>query len=185
MTDSEQRRLIAAVVAGDRKALRALYVACSPLVMGIALRILRQRADAEEIVQETFLSVWKRAETYDQTRGTAVSWIVTMARSKAIDRLRARQTALRLMTGAAQEPANAPVPPPLELAEQRQARERVAGALAQIPEEQRAAVALAYFDGLSQREIAEHTGQPLGTIKTRMRLGMEKLAALLAELRST
>ena len=147
--------------------------------MAIALRVLKDRTEAEDVVQETFLEIWKRAAEFDANRGGADAWIVTIARSRAIDRLRSRDSAARAATASA---TPAPLPraaPPLELAEERQNRERIAAALATLPSEQRAAIELAYFEGLTQREISERTGDPLGTVKTRVRLAIEKLAAIL------
>jgi len=130
------------------------------------------------VVQETFIQVWRQAASYDSRRGGAMAWIATIARSRAIDRLRARAAAGRA-EAVVHEPDPPSVPAPLEIAEQRQLRERVQGALAELPEEQRSVLELAYFQGLSQSEIAGRLGHPLGTVKTRVRLGLAKLASLL------
>ena len=165
----------------DPKALRTIYERCSARALAVALKILRARPDAEEIIQETFLEVWKRAREYDPQRGGIEGWVLTIARSRAIDRLRTAGAGARLKTAQqAESPPDLVVAPP-DAAEQQQERERVAAALATLPPEQRSAVEMAYFEGLSQREIAERTGDPLGTVKTRMRLGMEKLSAILRE----
>jgi RNA polymerase sigma-70 factor (ECF subfamily) len=160
--------------------LRALYEACSGRVMAVALHLLRDRAEAEDVVQETFLELWRRAPTFDPARGTREAFAVLIARSRALDRLRARGSALRAVESATADP---PVPPPspVELSEARQRGARVRSALGALPAAQREAIELAYFRGLTQTEIAARTGEPLGTVKTRLRLAMEKLAAQLVE----
>jgi RNA polymerase sigma-70 factor (ECF subfamily) len=155
--------------------LRALYDGCSGRVMAVAFHLLRDRADAEDVVQETFLELWRRSAAYDPARGSRESWAVLIARSRALDRLRARTSARRAADRAAADPVP-PVPPPVELAEARQLRTRVRDALDSLPPPQREAVELAYFGGLSQTEIAARLGEPLGTVKTRIRLAMAKLA---------
>jgi RNA polymerase sigma-70 factor (ECF subfamily) len=165
---------------GEAEALRSLYERYSPIVFAVALRIVTNRSESEEVVQDTFLEVWRRAAEYDPRRGSPVAWIVTIGRTRAIDRLRARAAQDRMLAQADVAPASASSP--AELTEGRQARERVQAALAELPAEQRRVLELAYFEGLSQSEIAKKTGDALGTVKTRVRLGMEKLSATLAEL---
>ncbi len=165
---------------GEAEALRRLYERYSPVVFAVALRILANRSEAEEVVQETFLEVWRRAREYDPRRGPAIAWMITIGRTRAIDRLRARASQDRTL--AQTEVAPAAAFSPMELAEGRETRERVQAALATLPAEQRRVLELAYFEGLSQSEIAKKTGDALGTVKTRVRLGMEKLAAVLAEI---
>lgn len=149
--------------------------------MGIALRIVRVRSDAEEVLQETFLEVWRRAREYSVTRGTVEAWLLTIARSRAIDRLRTLDAQGRLVEARGVEPEQ--VGPKLPDAARADAEdaERLRSALASLSPEQRAALELAYWEGLSQVEIAGRTGQPLGTVKTRVRLGLLRLASLLGE----
>ncbi|HVE83948.1 MAG TPA: sigma-70 family RNA polymerase sigma factor [Myxococcales bacterium] len=172
------RELVSRAARGDRPALHRLYDLYSPNAMAIALRMLKNRPVAEEVVQDTFVEVWRRAREYDASRGTVSAWIATIARTRALDRLRADARLSAAKERAAAEP-EAPSVAPLELAVERQQRERVNAAIATLPAEQRLAIELAYFDGLTQREIAEKLKQPLGTVKTRVRLAMEKLAVVL------
>ena len=181
---ARDRELLARVAQGDVAALRSLYDQHAPRAITIAFRILRNREEAEDIVQETFLEVWRRAAQFDPGRGGAVAWVVTIARSRAIDRLRARSIAGRTIASAAEEAeAMSPVAPPtpaLEV-ERRRDERRVAAALGALPPAQRRTIELAYFEGLSQSEIAAKTDCPLGTVKMRVKLAMAKLAALLGD----
>jgi RNA polymerase sigma-70 factor (ECF subfamily) len=181
---ARDRELLARVARGDVAALRSLYDQHAPRAITIAFRILRNREEAEDIVQETFLEVWRRAAQFDPGRGGAVAWVVTIARSRAIDRLRSRSIAGRTIASAAEEAeAMSPVAPPtpaLEV-ERRRDERRVAAALGALPPAQRRTIELAYFEGLSQSEIAAKTGCPLGTVKMRVKLAMAKLAALLGD----
>ena len=179
--DVSERTLLDRIARGDAAALKFLYERCSGRAFGIALRVLRSRAEAEEVLQETFLHVWRHARDYHPWRGDPEAWIVTIARSRAIDRTRRMRTAVAAQDEGAQVPTSAvaPGPAPLEVAVQRQERERVQSALNVLPEEQRQVVELAYFEGLTQQQIAERTGDPLGTVKTRVRLALRRLAAAL------
>jgi len=172
--------LLRRVAAGDALALRQLYDRCAPTVLALALRILRNRAEAEDILQDAFLEAWKRARNFDARRGSATAWILAIARSRALDGLRAKGSADRAAQAAAREEV-LPLPPPIESAEQRQERDRLQRALSALPPEQRETLELAYFEGLTQSEIAARTGDPLGTVKTRCRLALDKLAGLLEE----
>ncbi len=180
---SRDRELLGRVAKGDVTALRVLYDEHAPRALAIARRILRNAEEAEDIVQETFLELWRRAHQFDGKRGGAVAWVVTIARSRAIDRLRASATAGRAVEGASNTPDVHPVvpPTPAEHTEARLTEARVADALAALPSEQRRTIQLAYFDGLSQTEIATKTGCPLGTVKMRVKLAIGKLATLLKE----
>src|SRR5712692_1479439 len=160
------RKLLDRVRQGDSAALRAIYDRCSERAFAIALRVLGQRPDAEEVLQETFLEIWKRAREYDPARGGIEGWVLTIARSRAIDRLRARGVAAQLSSAHPADAVHTSSFPPLDAAEKSQNRERVGTALHLLPTEQRAVLELAYFEGLSQREIAARTGDPLGTVKT-------------------
>ncbi len=177
--DSELE-LLARAGRGDADALETLYRRHGPRAMGVALRVLRVRADAEEVLQETFLEAWRRAREYTPSRGTVEAWLLTIARTRAIDRLRSRAARGRLVEAkSAEPPASGPTLPDALSAAAQDVR-RVQAALAALPKAQRVALEMAYWEGLSQTEIAERTGQPLGTVKTRVRLALLKLARLLA-----
>ena len=160
--------------------LRALYRECAGRVMAVALHLLRDRAEAEDVVQETFLELWRRAGAFDPSRASPAAYAVLIARSRALDRLRARSALSRAEGRATLDPPDPPAGPASQV-EAGQEGARVRQALGALPPEQRRVVELAFFEGLSQREIADRTQEPLGTVKTRVRLGMEKLALALAE----
>ena len=173
-------QLIAALRKGDGWAMTALYDRYARLVFSLALRILNDRSAAEETVQEVFVKVWRRSKEFDATRGKFSSWLSGIAHNHAIDELRRR----RVRPSASEdEDAMAEVvsdgPAPLELALQSLEHRRIVDALEQIPAEQRQPIEMAYFEGFTQQEISDRLKEPLGTIKTRMRLGMQKLKSLL------
>jgi RNA polymerase sigma-70 factor (ECF subfamily) len=180
--------LIARIQRRDETALTALYDAYAPLLLAVATRMLGNRADAEEILLDALARVWGEPGRFDVARGSLRAWLTVLVRSRALDLLRARQRSERLAARAAQqapeETRTAPVDPadPSEPAVQDDERRRVLEALAELPPAQREAIELAYYGGLSQSEIAERTGTPLGTVKTRIRDGMQKLRVLLRPL---
>ena len=181
---ARDRELLARVARGDVTALRALYDQHASRAITIAFRILRNREEAENVVQETFLEVWRRSAQFDPGRGGAVAWVVTIARSRAIDRLRARTIAGRTIASASEDADGllpTPAPSPALEAERRRDERRVAAALGALPAAQRRTIELAYFEGLSQSEIAVKTASPLGTVKMRVKLAMAKLADLLGD----
>ena len=170
------QRLMERIAQGDAGALRLAYEAHAGRVMALALRIVRSKAEAEDVVQETFLEVWRRAGDYDVSRGELASWIASMARSRCIDRVRRARVRSRY---AQQEASAAPegVPDRLDDAvAMKEQAQRVRRLLDELPKEQREALELAYFEGLTQQQIAERIGAPLGTIKTRLRLALERLS---------
>lgn len=174
---SDEIQLVARLRARDQAALNALYERYSNVVYAIAVRILGPAADAEDVVVDCFWQVWQQADNYDTSRGQLRTWIVTIARSRALDRLRAVRRAPVVsvddeatFVAAAQAADN-----PEQEALLGQQAALVRQALGALPREQREALALAYYRGLSQSEIAAQLGEPLGTIKTRIRLGMMKL----------
>ncbi len=186
MASSEQAQptsdteLLHAIARGDDSSLATLYDRYSAILLGLMLRILHSRPEAEDVLQEVFLQVWRRAADFDEARGRGFTWLVTLARSRAIDRLRSLDARGRAAT-AAQREVQADTADATDDVLHAEQRTVVLAALAQLPEEQRRALLLAYFDGLTQSEIAAHLQQPLGTIKTRMRSGLIKLRELLRE----
>jgi RNA polymerase sigma-70 factor (ECF subfamily) len=164
----------------DEEALGSLYDRYRLILFGLLVRILSSREEAEDVLQEVFLQVWRRATDFDEQRGRPFTWLVTLARSRAIDRLRQLGSRERLAVAVAQEVGGEASDAVLDAFRSEQ-REIVAGALAALPQEQRCALMLAYFEGLTQTEIAARLSAPLGTVKTRMRSGLTKLRELLAE----
>ena len=183
--ESEDEALVRRMAAGDDQALGALYDRWAAVVHGVVSRLLRQPDDVEDVVEETFWQAWRQAARFDRTRGAVQTWLLTIARSRALDRVRAlrrrREEPLQGDDGQAVVQQAAEGDPGLD-AEASERRRIVVAALAGLPAEQREALELGYFGGLSQTEIAERTGQPLGTVKTRMRLAMQKLRGQLQAL---
>jgi RNA polymerase sigma-70 factor, ECF subfamily len=174
--------LVQRIVEQDVRALETLYVRYSRPVFSLALKILGDREIVEEVVQEVFLRLWTRAASFDPQRGKLLSWLLTITHHRAIDELRRRRSqpeidGLQEQLAAIEEPAS----DPSESYSQIENREVVQRALAQLPEAQRKPIQMAYYAGLTQVEIARTLDEPLGTIKTRMRLGMQKLRVLLVD----
>lgn len=183
----EDRDLVVRMSAGETKALARFYERWSRPVYALVMQLVRDADDADDVVEDTFYQAWRQASRYEPSRGAVSTWIVTIARSRALDRLRSRRRLREepltpvisldeLTDGVNRDPASG--------AEASEMRERVAEALKALPAEQREVLELAYFAGLSQTEIAEKTGQPLGTVKTRTRLAGQKLREWLAAFRS-
>ena len=170
-----ERAIVERMAAGDGDALRELYDIHSRAVYSLALRILRVQSDAEDVVQEVFVQAWRQAARYDATRGTVAGWLLMQARSRSIDRLRARQARPeRSEDERVADPPDSSAGPDIQVVRGEQAR-RVRQALEDLPRLQRTALELAYYEGLTHVEIAEQLEQPLGTIKTRIRQGLLKL----------
>jgi len=186
-TELEDGALVRAMAAGDERALGTLYDKWHAVVHGVVARVLRQPDDVEDVVEETFWQAWRQASRFDPTRGAVQTWLLTIARSRALDRVRSlrrrREEPLEGDDGEAVTQVAAPSDPGLD-AEASERRRIVTAALSELPTEQRETLELGYYGGLSQSEIAERTGQPLGTVKTRMRLAMQKLRGQLQILRS-
>lgn len=177
--ESDDMALVGRIARGDSAAFAAFYDRHASQVLGLLFKMLRRRAEAEEMLQEVFLQVWRDAERYRPQGSTPRGWIFMLARSRAIDRIRS-SSARRRREEATAGPAGESVPGSVapagpERLEDRERRRRVANALAELPPEQRTAIEHAFFDGLSHREVAERLGEPLGTVKSRILLGMRKL----------
>ncbi|BBO36424.1 RNA polymerase sigma-70 factor [Lacipirellula parvula] len=177
---SDGSDLLAAVRLGDRTAFRALYDRFGADLLALCERILRHRADAEDAVAEVFWEVWKRRDRYDSMRGAARPYLMTLARSRAIDRLRshAARPEVRADSGwrlNEQDTLAGGAPAPDESASQGETRVRIVAAIAELDARQREAMELAYYEGLSHQQIAQRLGAPLGTVKTHIRRGLKKL----------
>jgi RNA polymerase sigma-70 factor, ECF subfamily len=182
MPDAE---LVAGLARGDERALALLYDRFGAVLYAVAYRLLGQPADAEEVVMEAFAQAWREAGRFDGARGSVAAWLTMMGRSRALDLVRARSRRNRITeTAAREEPMTGPamgsgVPDPGRAVVEDERRRAVTAALGALPPQQRTAIVLAYYEGLSQSEIAEQLREPLGTIKTRIRLGMQKLREVL------
>jgi RNA polymerase sigma-70 factor (ECF subfamily) len=173
--------LVARAAAGDERAIGPLYDRYGAVLYAVAYRITGQRADAEEVVLEAFAQAWREAPRFEAGRGSVAGWLTTIARSRALDLVRARTRRDRITaTAAADRPDVSPAmgnfrPDPAGALDNDERRRQVRQALETLSAPQRQAIELAYFEGLSQSEIAERLREPLGTVKTRVRLGMQKL----------
>jgi RNA polymerase sigma-70 factor (ECF subfamily) len=167
-------RLIQQVAQQDRDAFSQLYDRFSTLVFTLAMRMLKARSDAEDLLQEVFVQVWRQAQGYSAERGCPEAWLVNIARSRAIDKIRSIRRMKRSLVSTDD-------PPRAECsAAESQVRMTTDSALANLPEAQRKVLELAYLDGLTQTEIAEGLAEPLGTVKTRMRSGIQRLREIVS-----
>jgi RNA polymerase sigma-70 factor (ECF subfamily) len=173
---TEVTDLIRGMAAGDRDAFAAFYDRYATLAFGLIRRILGDPDEAADVLQEVFWELWGAADRYDARRGTPEAWVTVRARSRAIDRLRSVRRRDEMLT--ADDPATGTENPSSVVED----RETVRGALGALPPNQREVIELAYFRGLTQTEISARLQQPLGTVKTRMRLGMERLRGLMGAL---
>jgi RNA polymerase sigma factor (sigma-70 family) len=174
-TDEE---LVAAVALADEDALGELYDRFGKVAYGLAYKVLQDAALAEDAVQEAFLQIWRGAGSYRPERGKASTWLLTFVHRRAVDLVRREQKRRTLPVVGETQAAD---PGADEEAVQRSGREIVQDALRRLPAEQREPIELAYYGGLTQSELAERLGQPLGTIKSRMFTGLQRLRVLLAE----
>lgn len=177
-------KLLARVVKGDQQAFSQLYDQSSTLLYTMALRILGHREEAAELLQEVYLEVWRKVARYDVGRGTPVAWLITLTRSRAIDRLRsrgARAQAGESLDGSSADQLADKSPGPFEAQADQELRHLVGSALSSLPPAQQQAIELAYYEGLTHMEIAARLNQPLGTVKTRIKLGMSKLREMLRD----
>ena len=179
-TDTDLALLVAA---GDEGAFAELYDRYSRTVFGMALNALRDYANAEDMTQEVFVSLWKRAALFDPARGVFRHWFLHLAHNRVIDELRRRRLAAQHSADKAPEDAELRLEAPGDTADEAITAVlfgHAAEALKSLPSEQRTAIVMAYLEGATQQEIARRTGAPLGTVKTRLRLGLIKLRERLA-----
>ncbi len=176
--DVDTEALVERVAQGDRSALVALFDRSGSLLLAVAARVTGSRAEAEDVVQESLLRVWHEAPRFDRARGSAATWLITLTRNRAIDRVRARRR--RDHYEEAAEPESAPPPSPESAVFEAHRAAAVRCALGALKPEVRAVLELSYFSGLSHSEISARTGQPLGTVKTRIAQGARALRDALA-----
>ncbi len=167
--------LLARVAEGDRQAFADFYDLVASRALGLVIRVLRDRAQAEEVVQEVFLEIWQTAPRYDASRGTALTWVLTMAHRRAIDRVRSAQSARDRETREGIRDFRVEYDSVSEAAELRLEHERVRRAMERLTPLQREAVSLAYYGGYSSGEVAQMLSIPIGTVKTRLRDGLIRL----------
>ncbi len=176
---SDDVALIRRLAEGDREAFGRFYDRFAPLVFTFATRLLRARSEAEDLLQEVFLQVWRQAGSYTQDRGSPEAWLITITRSRGIDKLRSIRRRDKGFVSI-EEPGGAEAGRELKREEgETEARLMIEGPLARLPQAQQRVLEMAYFDGFTQAEIATRLGEPLGTVKTRMRDGLERLRGLL------
>ena len=179
-------KLLARVAKGNQQAFGHLYDQSSTLLFTLAYRILSDRDEAAELLQEVYLEVWRKIAKYDVGRGSPIAWLVTLTRSRAIDRLRARASrAQHLVADSFEHPLVSVTPDvspnPYEAREDTEIRQMMAKAILDLPLPQQQAIEMAFYQGLTHTEIAARLNQPLGTVKTRIKLAMTKLRASLQE----
>ena len=172
------------VLADDETAFSSLYRRFAPGIFSMVYDILHDAKESEDVVQESFVQMWKKASSYDASRSSLFTWAVMISRNRALDRLRSRQRRTRTLDAATAESAAAPLEhgdQADELLGHAEERTRIRKALSRLPEPQRKAIDLAFFRGLTQAEISAKMGEPLGTIKARIRRGLVALRAFLGD----
>ena len=180
LSPAADRELVARAATGDERAMSDLYDRYGTVLYAVAYRVVGQRADAEEVVVEAFTQAWRDASRFEAARGSVAAWLTMIARSRALDLVRARGRRDKLAARAALSGLDAgPAPSagenPADRAEDDERRRMVRQAIEALSPPQRQAIELTFFEGLSQSEIAARLNEPLGTVKTRVRLGMQKL----------
>ena len=172
---ADEMRMVARLRVGDQQAMSELYDRYGKVVYAVALRVLQDAATAEDVLQDVFLQLWRNPDAFDASRGSLAAWLAVIARHRSIDRLRKRRPETDI-----EECVITSGPDLRDETERALVVEKVRGALAEMNPDQRAAMELAFFEGLTHSEIAEKTGEPLGTIKTRIRSGLQQLRAKFA-----
>jgi RNA polymerase sigma-70 factor, ECF subfamily len=179
-TAGQDRDAVGRMIAGDAEGLAALYARHGGLVYSLALRIVRDQGDAEDVTQEVFVQAWCQADRFDTRRGSVAAWLLTVTRTRAIDLLRRRRTRPQPARDAVEHEAWDDAPPQDVLVEFTERATAIRAALESLPLVQRLTIELAFFDGLTHTEIAEQLEIPLGTVKTRVRQGLSRLRDILA-----
>jgi RNA polymerase sigma-70 factor (ECF subfamily) len=180
--EPQEVQLMDRIAGGDGHAFARIFEMHSPVTLGLLVRILGRRSEAEEVLQEVFLQVWTQADRYEAGRSTPRGWILMLARSRALDRLRRRESARRREESVAEDEGLSEAVPPVgtERLEAVEQRDQVHSALGNLTPEQRRCIELAFFEGLTHTQIADRLKAPLGTVKSRILLGMNKLRQTLS-----
>jgi RNA polymerase sigma-70 factor (ECF subfamily) len=178
--ETEDRNLMRLVADRDGGAFARLFERQAPVALGLLHRILGARGEAEEVLQEVFLQIWMQADRYDGARSTPRGWILMLARSRALDRLRRRESARRREEVVGEEAGETVSPLGTERLESLEVKRQVSSALGALSPDQRRCIELAFFEGLTHTQIAERLEAPLGTVKSRILLGMNKLRQTLS-----
>lgn len=185
MTEPTPEELLAGIASGCRDSFSALYDSFHSALYGIAFGVTRNHSEAQEILQEAFLSIWKKSGSYDPRLGKASTWIIHLTRNLSIDRLRKRQRHDAGQERLSEEPPPEPlVADPVHRLISRERARRVREELRRLPDDQRLVLELAFYEGMTQSEIAERLGEPLGTIKSRIRRAMERVRSVVSDLES-
>jgi RNA polymerase sigma-70 factor (ECF subfamily) len=182
--NSRDGALAARLVSGDEAALREVYREHVAAVNGLAVRVLSNEALAEEVVQDVFVRLWEHPERFDPSRGRLRAFLLAMTHSRAVERVRREESLRRRHAAAQREPVDV-ADDPARVTESREVEQAVRSALAELPDVQRVPIEMAYFDGLSYRQVAVELGEAEGTVKYRIRVGMQKLRAALQTTRAT
>ena len=185
LSAARDRQLVRRIEGGDEEAFRSLFATYAPSAMALAVRVVRQAQLAEEIVQEAFLTLWRSPGVFDERRGSVKAWLMTMVHHRAVDVVRREEAQRRRsdeMVVGVREEAEDPIDAVLAAVAAPAERDAVRTALRSLPQEQREVLELMYFDGLSQSQVAEKTGTPLGTVKSRALLGMRRMRSVVEEL---
>jgi RNA polymerase sigma-70 factor (ECF subfamily) len=178
--EAEDVQLMSRVAARDGVAFTRLFEVHAPLALGLLNRILGKRSEAEEVLQEVFLQIWMQGDRYDADRSSPRGWILMLARSRALDRIRRRESARRREEAAGEEAGDSVPPLGTERLESVERSREVTSALGLLSADQRRCIELAFFEGLTHTQIAERLAAPLGTVKSRILLGMNKLRQALS-----
>jgi RNA polymerase sigma factor (sigma-70 family) len=178
---SQLTAALARVAAGDRAALRLVYQDTSAKLFGVCLRILNDRSEAEDVLQDVYLTVWRKAATFDPSRASPITWLVAITRNRALDRLRSSAATRRTEPIEAADAVSDPAPAAVERVELAQQHQRLAHCLEELEGRQSAAIRAAFLDGATYEELAQRMSVPLGTMKSLIRRGLLKLRACLEE----